>query len=282
MTTRLMALGLAAALALPAIGLAQPAPARRCPAGSRAARTAWPPPPRPQCAEADRDPGRPGAGRQADPARRLQGRALCLRHARRPHDGGRGQRHAVHRHARPSAGSMRWKDGKTYTIASGLTQPNGVAFKDGALYVVAINKVLRFDGIEGKLDAPGTPTDLTAAFGLPTEEHHGWKFIDLRAGREALYAGRRALQHLRADENQHAVLLRYQPGRLGPRGRRPRRPQQRRHGCHPVTGQLWFTNNGRDWARRGRAAGRASAGDASWASISASPTATWAPCRTPR
>ena len=49
--------------------------------------------------------------------------------------------------------------------------------RDGNLYVVAINRVLRFDGIEGKLDNPGKPADLTAAFNLPTEEHHGWKFL---------------------------------------------------------------------------------------------------------
>ncbi len=62
------------------------------------------------------------------------------------------------------------------TIAQQLNQPNVVAVKDGNLYVVAINRVLRYDSIEGKLDAPGQPVDLTQAFALPTEEHHGWKF----------------------------------------------------------------------------------------------------------
>ena len=45
-------------------------------------------------------------------------------------------------------------------IAEGLKQPNGVAFKDGALYVITIDKVLRFDGIEDKLDNP-QPTDIS-------------------------------------------------------------------------------------------------------------------------
>jgi glucose/arabinose dehydrogenase len=42
------------------------------------------------------------------------------------------------------------KDGKreVKTILQGLTQPNGLAFKDGALYVFAINKVFRYDNIE--------------------------------------------------------------------------------------------------------------------------------------
>ena len=54
------------------------------------------------------------------------------------------------------------KDGKreVKTLLQGLTQPNGLAFKDGALYVLAINKVFRFDNIENNLDKPGTGVEL--------------------------------------------------------------------------------------------------------------------------
>ncbi|MBD0275693.1 MAG: sorbosone dehydrogenase family protein, partial [Acetobacteraceae bacterium] len=62
------------------------------------------------------------------------------------------------------------------TVAQGLDNPNGVAVRDGNLYVLAINRVLRYDGIEAKLDNPGAPVELTERFGLPTEAHHGWKF----------------------------------------------------------------------------------------------------------
>nr|MCS5659632.1 hypothetical protein [Dehalococcoidia bacterium] len=37
---------------------------------------------------------------------------------------------------------------KVYTIAEGLNMPNGVAVKDGNLYVAEVNRVLRFDDIE--------------------------------------------------------------------------------------------------------------------------------------
>src|SRR4051794_30496537 len=49
------------------------------------------------------------------------------------------------------------KDGKREVkiVAQGLTQPNGLAVKDGALYVFAINRVFRYDNIEDKLDNPG-------------------------------------------------------------------------------------------------------------------------------
>ena len=51
------------------------------------------------------------------------------------------------------------KDGKreAKVLLQGLTQPNGLAFKDGSLYVFAINRVLRYDNIEDKLDNPGQP-----------------------------------------------------------------------------------------------------------------------------
>ena len=70
------------------------------------------------------------------------------------------------------------KDGKreVKTILQGLTQPNGLAVKDGALYVLAIDKVLRYDNIEDKLDNVGEPVDLTDKFNLPPDIHHNWKY----------------------------------------------------------------------------------------------------------
>jgi len=69
------------------------------------------------------------------------------------------------------------KDGKreVKTLLQGLTQPNGLAFKDGSLYVFAIHKVFRYDNIEDKLDSPGDPVELTDKFGLPDTIHHNWK-----------------------------------------------------------------------------------------------------------
>ena len=45
------------------------------------------------------------------------------------------------------------KDGKreVKTILKGLTMPTGLAFRDGALYVVAIDKLLRYDNAEDHL-----------------------------------------------------------------------------------------------------------------------------------
>jgi len=67
-------------------------------------------------------------------------------------------------------------DGKSSRVlVDKLVQPAGVAFKNGSLYVMAINKVLRFDGIEK--NPAVAPIDMTAAFKLPPEQHHNWKYI---------------------------------------------------------------------------------------------------------
>lgn len=65
---------------------------------------------------------------------------------------------------------------KTTIVAEGLNTPNGVAFKDGALYVAEISRILKYEGIESTLDAPPEPVVLIDT--LPTEEHHGWKYLD--------------------------------------------------------------------------------------------------------
>src|SRR5262245_54077564 len=39
-------------------------------------------------------------------------------------------------------------------IAKGLTQPSGLAFKDGALYVAEIPRLLKFENVEANLDSP--------------------------------------------------------------------------------------------------------------------------------
>lgn len=134
------------------------------------------------------------------------------------------------------------------TIAQRLNQPNGVAFRDGSLYVVAINRVLRYDGIEGKLDDPGTPADLTGAFNLPSEEHHGWKFAAFSPdGRLTMNIGV-PCNICEFDRDRYAMIVSFRPDgsdrRIEARGIR----NSVGFDWHPVTRELYATNNGRDWA----------------------------------
>ena len=68
-----------------------------------------------------------------------------------------------------------WKADEKYVIASGMRMPNGVAFKDGSLYVAEVSKLWRFDDIEADLDNPPEPVKIYDDY--PTDGHHGWKYI---------------------------------------------------------------------------------------------------------
>ena len=134
------------------------------------------------------------------------------------------------------------------TVAQGLTQPNGLAYRNGALYVLAINRVLRYDNIEDKLDNPGTPVDLTAAFGLPPEVHHNWKYAAFGPdGKLYIQVGANC-NICELNPGIHAQIRRYNPDGTGmeivARGVR----NTVGFDWHPVTKELWFTDNGRDWA----------------------------------
>src|SRR5260370_25668597 len=52
------------------------------------------------------------------------------------------------------------KDGKrsVKVLASGLYRPNGVAFKNGTLYIAELSKVSKIDKVEGNLHSPSKPT----------------------------------------------------------------------------------------------------------------------------
>jgi glucose/arabinose dehydrogenase len=135
---------------------------------------------------------------------------------------------------------------RVHTIASGLNDPNGVAFRNGALFVAEINRILRFDDIEGHLDAP--PKPVVVYDQLPTEEHHGWKFIAFGPD-GLLYVPVGApcnICDMRAKDERFASILRMRPDgtniEVYARGIR----NTVGFTWHPQTGNLWFTDNGRD------------------------------------
>ena len=130
-------------------------------------------------------------------------------------------------------------------VVDKLTQPNGVIFHDGALYVMAIDKFLRFDGIESNPSVQ--PKDITAAFNLPPKQHHNWKFLN--AGPDGkLYVPFGAPCNICDPPPEYAQIRRYNWDGSGmevvARGVR----NSVGFDWHPVSKQLWFTDNGRDWA----------------------------------
>ena len=145
-------------------------------------------------------------------------------------------------------------DGSTRTrvVAQGLPQPNGLVMIGDSLYVLAVNRVLRYDNIEANLDNVPAPVDLTAAFALPTDVEHGgnhhWKFATLGPdGRIYTNVGVNC-NICDFDRDKFALLVSFNPDGSGRRieARGVRNSVGMAH--HPVTRELWATNNGRDWA----------------------------------
>lgn len=139
------------------------------------------------------------------------------------------------------------KDGKreVKTIAKGLHRPNGVAFKDGSLYVAELSRIIRYDNIEANLDNPPAPVVVFNA--LPNDEAHGWKFMKLSPDGNYLYFQIGAPANIVVQPVTHAVIVRL--------NLKTNILETVAHGVrnsvgmdfHPVTKELWFTNNGRDW-----------------------------------
>jgi glucose/arabinose dehydrogenase len=131
------------------------------------------------------------------------------------------------------------------TIARGLNMPNGVAFREGSLYVACVDRILRFDNIEERLKNPPAPQVINDS--LPRDRHHGWKFI--RFGPDGyLYVPVGAPCNVcERDDERYASILRFRPSGdfMGVFARGVRNTVG--FDWHPETKELWFTDNGRDW-----------------------------------
>jgi glucose/arabinose dehydrogenase len=137
------------------------------------------------------------------------------------------------------------KADEVVTIASDLNMPNGVAFRDGHLYVAEVNRILRFNNIEQNLQRPPQPVVIFG--GYPSDRHHGWKFIrfgpdgklyvpvgapcNICESQDRIYA---SLTRLNSDGQNLEIFAHGIRNTVG-------------FDWHPVTQELWFTDNGRDW-----------------------------------
>ncbi|MEN0003829.1 MAG: sorbosone dehydrogenase family protein [Bacteroidota bacterium] len=137
------------------------------------------------------------------------------------------------------------KADKVYTLAKNLRMPNGVAFKDGALYVAEVSRILRFDNIEAQLDNPPAPKVVFDKY--PTESHHGWKYIAFGPD-DKLYVPVGAPCNICESEDRVFNTI----TRMNPDGTGMEIVQEGIRNTvgftwHPETKELWFTDNGRDW-----------------------------------
>jgi glucose/arabinose dehydrogenase len=126
-----------------------------------------------------------------------------------------------------------------------LYMPNGVAFHDGALYVAAVSQVLRYDRIESSLDDPPGPAIVRSD--LPGEGWHGWRYIAFGPDGKLYIAIGAPCNSCRREDERFATIVRMNPDgsevEIMVRGVR----NSVGFDWHPTTGDMWFTDNGRDW-----------------------------------
>jgi glucose/arabinose dehydrogenase len=133
---------------------------------------------------------------------------------------------------------------RKFVITSDRHMPNGVAFRNGALYVAEVNRILRFDDIENHLEDPPEPVVVSDAF--PSDRHHGWKYIafgpdgklyvpvgapcNVCLKEQRIYS---TITRMNADGSGLEIVAEGVRNTVG-------------FDWHPGSGELWFTDNGRD------------------------------------
>src|SRR5580700_10383249 len=138
------------------------------------------------------------------------------------------------------------KDGKrtVKVLASGLYRPNGVAFRDGTLYIAELSKISKIEHVEDNLDNPPKPTVIYD--NLPKDESHGWKFIAIgpdnklyipvgQPGNNVLHDDAHGqIRRINLDGSGAEVVAYGVRNSVG-------------FDWNPENKQMYFTDNGRDW-----------------------------------
>jgi glucose/arabinose dehydrogenase len=136
-----------------------------------------------------------------------------------------------------------YKADKKWIITSGKNMPNGVAFRDGDLYVAEVSRILKFPNIESRLNNPPQPVIVNDNY--PDKTHHGWKYIAFGPDGK-LYVPVGAPCNICESDEIFATITRINADGSGreifARGVR----NTVGFTWHPETKEMWFTDNGRD------------------------------------
>lgn len=137
------------------------------------------------------------------------------------------------------------KADKKYVLAEGLRMPNGVAFKDGDLYVAEVSRILRFKDITNSLENPSYEV-VTDQF--PNKAHHGWKFIAFGPDGKLYVPVGAPCNICEPEEEIFASITRIDVDNPSAKPEIFAKGVRNTVGFdwHPETGELWFTENNRD------------------------------------
>lgn len=141
---------------------------------------------------------------------------------------------------------------RQYVLATGLNMPNGLALHDGALYVAENSRIWKWPDIAGHLSS--VPDKVMIRDDLPSDAHHGWRYIAfgpdgklyLALGAPCNVCEATTLKHQPHDLETASITRMNADGsdwELVARGVR----NSVGFDWNPATGELWFTDNGRDW-----------------------------------
>jgi glucose/arabinose dehydrogenase len=129
-------------------------------------------------------------------------------------------------------------------VASGLYRPNGLAFKDGTLYIAELSQISKIEHVEDNLDHP--PRPIVIYDQLPRDEANGWRFIAIGPDNKLYVTVGMPCNNCIPPET-HGHIRRIN---LDGSGAEVVALGIRNSGgldWHPVSKELYFTDNGRDW-----------------------------------
>lgn len=137
-----------------------------------------------------------------------------------------------------------FKADKVYVVARDLNMPNGVAFKDGDLYIAEKSRISKISKVEVNLSAPPKPQVIYDKY--PNDDSHGWKYIafgpdgklyvpvgapcNICEPSKPIYA---SITRMNADGTGFEIFASGIRNSVG-------------LAWHPITKNIWFTDNGRD------------------------------------
>ena len=136
------------------------------------------------------------------------------------------------------------RDGRREVLEldTSLDTPNGIAHFEGDLYVAEVDRVLRYSDIESHLNS--VPEAEVLDIDLPAETHHGWRYIGFGPDRKLYISigapcnvcdrdGYGRIERMNPDGSEREVFASGVRNSVG-------------FTWEPDTGDLWFTDNGRD------------------------------------
>jgi glucose/arabinose dehydrogenase len=135
-------------------------------------------------------------------------------------------------------------NGETLTVTRGLNMPVGLDFFEGDLYISSIYEIVKIENVLANLT--GNPKPQVLIDSLPRDRHHGWKFIKVGPDRKLYVPVGAPCNVCEQQDKRYASILRMNLDgsslELVASGVR----NTVGFDWHPQTGDLWFTDNGRD------------------------------------